>query len=184
MASDAFITEFRIASGSFEVSQRLTTGMRRGLTDYVHQRSDLSNVYYTPHAFFDRLKTSEPDIARVLVKLRDIPVDSVVLLHCNSYAQRYDYRSEETNMKAIVLSKEYDIGICTGRTFARHFCSDLMYADRFFSYRFGERKYWFTCYSSTLDDPQLISDTLARLFGTERGAAIFTELGQQIECSH
>ncbi len=144
----------------------------------IHQRTDLSAVYYAPQAVFKQLKSNWPGTASAFIHLRDVPADSVVLFHCSTYTQRYDYHAEEANMKAIVLSKDYDIGICTGRSFARHYCSDLMYADRFFSYRFGDRKYWFVCYSSSLDDPELISDKLKDLFGTERGQETFAKLSQ------
>ncbi|MDD1720875.1 MAG: hypothetical protein LUP95_02710 [Euryarchaeota archaeon] len=180
MAGYAFITKFRIASSTHETSQPFFTGIPRDVVEKIHQRADLSAVYYTPKTVFTQLKSSWPVVTSTFIQLRDIPADSVVLFHCSTYAQRYDYHAEEANMKAIVLSKDYDIGICTGRSFARHYCSDLMYADRLFSYRFGDRKYWFVCYSSTLDDLQLISDKLEDLFGTERGQEIFAKLSQMM----
>ncbi len=180
MAGDAFITEFRIASSVREISHSFFAEIPRDIVDNIHQNADLSAVYYTPQAMFAQLKASWPVIANTFIKLRDIPADSVALFHCSTYAQRYDYHTAEANMKAIVLSKGYDIGICTGRSFTRHYCSDLMYADRFFSYRFEDRKYWFICYSSSLDDPELIRDKLEDLFGSERGAEIFEKLSQMI----
>lgn len=176
MAGDAFITEFRIALNMRGISHPFFDEIPRDIVDNIHQRADLSAVYYTPQAIFAQLKASWPVVANTFIKLRDIPADSVALFHCSTYAQRYDYRAAEPNMKAVVLSKGYDIGFCTGRSFTRHYCSDLMYADRFFSYRFGDRKYWFVCYSSSLDDPELVSDKLEELFGAERGSEIFAQL--------
>jgi hypothetical protein len=48
--------------------------------------------------------------------------------------------------------------------------------DRFFSYRFGDRKYWFICYLSSLDDAELISDKFSELFGPRRGPEVFAWL--------
>ncbi|MGZ4903490.1 MAG: hypothetical protein ACXVIG_00995 [Halobacteriota archaeon] len=180
MAGDTFVTEFRVTSSTLEKSQLFPVEVPRDVVENIHQRADLSAVYYTPQAVFAKLKACWPIVASAFIQLRNIPADSVVLLHCSTYAQHYDYHAEEANMKAIVLSKGYDIGICTGRSFTRHYCSDLMYADRFFSYRFGDRKYWFVCYSSSLDDPELISDKLEHLFGAERGPAIFAKLSPMI----
>ncbi len=179
MAGD-FIVEFCLPSGVRERAHRFLAEMPRDILQSIHQRSDLSDVYYAPHAMFGKLNTNWPSTLERLIPLKEIPADSVVLLHCSTYTKRYDYLSQEVNLKAIVLSKGYDIGICTGRTFTRHYCSDLMYVDRFFSYRFGDRKYWFICYSSSLDDEQLINDKLEELFGAERGPTIYLELKQII----
>ncbi len=178
MNNDEFITEFSVAASTREQSQMTLAQIPRDIAESIYQRSDLSSVYYAPQVVFAKLKARKASLASALVELRNIPIDSVALFHCSTYAQRYDYRAEEANMKAIVLSKDYDIGICTGRSFTRHYCSDLMYMDRFFSYRFGDRKYWFICYSSSLDDPQLISNKLDDLFGAERGPEIFARLSQ------
>ncbi|MGZ4905378.1 MAG: hypothetical protein ACXV5T_01345 [Halobacteriota archaeon] len=182
MAGGSFITEFRVTRSVDEPARPSFAGISRDIAKNIHQRTDLSAVYYAPQAIFANVKTGWPNIASRFVRLRDIHADSVTLFHCSTYAQRYDYYPEEENMKAIVLSKDYDISICTGRTFTRHYCSDLMYADRFFSYRFGDRKYWYVCYSSTLDDPELIADKLEDLFGAEKGQEIFAGLGHQLWC--
>ncbi len=178
--SNGFITEFCITSDIGKPRQSFLTEIPRDVVQKIHQRVDLSAIYYTPQTVFADLQERCSSIAHNFVKLRDIPAESVILFHCSTYAQRYDYHAEELNMKAIILSKEYDIAICTGRTLSKHYCSDLMYVDRFFSYRFGDRKYWFTCYSRLNDGLQLIRDKLEDLFGSERGLQIFTQLSQQI----
>ena len=183
MTGGSFITEFRVTRNIDEPAHLFFAGISRDIAKNIHQHTDLSAVYYAPQAIFANVKAGWPDIASRFVQLRDIPADSVTLFHCSTYAQRYDYYAEEANMKAIVLSKDYDIGICTGRTFTRHYCSDLMYADRFFSYRFGDRKYWYVCYSSSLDDPELIADKLEDLFGAEKGQEIFVGLSHRFRCS-
>jgi hypothetical protein len=52
--------------------------------------------------------------------------------------------------------------------------------DRFFSYRFGDRKYWFICYLSSLDDAELISDKFSELFGARRGPEVFGWLDEAL----
>jgi hypothetical protein len=89
---------------------------------------------------------------------------------------------EELNIKSIILSKGYDIGVCTGRSFVKFFCSDLIYADRFFSYPFGDRKYWFICYLRSIDDPEVISDKFVELFGPSRGPNVFVWLRETLLC--
>ncbi len=178
MTNDASITEFSIPSIEPEQSCLFFAGVPHDIIEHVHQCSDLSAVYYAPEAAFVKLKTIWPATTRERLQTRTIPADSVILLHCSTYTQRYDYRSEEANMKAIMLSKGYDVGICTGRSLTKHYCSDLMYTDRYFSYRFGDRKYWFICYSSSLDKPELISDKLGDLFGPDRGPEIYVKLSQ------
>jgi hypothetical protein len=96
--------------------------------------------------------------------------------------KRFDYVKEELNIKSIILSKGYDIGVCTGRSFVKFFCSDLVYADRFFSYRFGDRKYWFICYLRSIDDTELISDKFIELFGPSRGPNVFAWLKETLLC--
>ncbi len=178
MTSDAFITEFCATLSASENTHPFFVELPRDIVEKIHQRTDLSAVYYAPGAVFAKLEATLPVVASTFSQVRRIPVDCVILFHCGTYVQRYDYLAEEANMKAILLSKGYDIGICTGRAFTRHYCSDLMYTDRFFSYRFGDRKYWFACYSSSTDTPELISDKLGDLFGSERGPEVFAKLGQ------
>ncbi len=176
MTNDASITEFNIPSIEPQQFCLFFVEIPHDIIEHVHQRSDLSAVYYTPETVFAKLKTLWPATAGDLLQARKIPADSATLLHCSTYTQRYDYRAEEVNMKAILLSKGYDIGICTGRSLTKHYCSDLMYSDRFFSYRFGDRKYWFICYSRSLDKSELISDKLGDLFGPDRGPEIYAKL--------
>lgn len=181
MTGDSFIIEFRVTRSMDEPARPFFAGISHDVAKNVHQCADLNDVYYAPLTIFAKLKAEWPKIANRLLALREIPADAVTLFHCSTYAQRFDYHEEEANMKAIVLSKGYDIGICTGRTFTRHHCSDLMYADRSFSYRFGDRKYWYVCYSSSLDDPELIATKLKDLFGAENGQEIFAGLSYRLQ---
>ena len=117
-----------------------------------------------------------------LSAIKTIPADSVAVLHCSTYVKRFDYVNEEPNIKSIILSKGYDIGVCTGRSFVKYFCSDIIYTDRFFSYRFGDRKYWFICYLRSIDNTELISDKFVELFGPSRGPKVFTWLEETLLC--
>jgi hypothetical protein len=174
------ITEFRISLRDRERLQPQLVGVQELLKDSIHQSADLSDIYYAPSDAYAELEAKWSAAEGTLSVVKTIPADAVAVLHCSTYVKRYDYAREESNIKSIVLSKGYDIGVCTGRSFVKYFCSDLIYADRFFSYRFGDRKYWFICYSSTLDDFELIKDKFFELFGPQRGPQIFSWLEQTL----
>ena len=172
--TEASITEFRITMRDRKLLQLV--GARELLRLSIHQSADLSDTYYASSDAYAELEATWSTSEGTLRAIRTIPADAVAVLHCSTYVERYDYAGEESNIKSIVLSKGYDIGICTGRTFVKYSCSDLIYADRFFSYRFGDRKYWFVCYLSALDDSELISDKFVELFGVSRGPEVFAWL--------
>jgi hypothetical protein len=172
------ITEFRISLRDRECLKPLFVGSLELLKDRVHQSADLSDIYYAPSDVYAELETMWAAAEGTLSVIKTIPMDSIVALHCSSYVKRFDYAKEEPNIKSIILSKGYDTGICTGRSFNKYFCSDLIYTDRFFSYRFGKRKYWFICYSSTRDAFDVIKDKFVELFGPQRGLHIFSWLEQ------
>ncbi|MGA3199450.1 MAG: hypothetical protein ABSD89_08600 [Halobacteriota archaeon] len=169
------IVEFRITLRDQERRQPKLS-VQELIKDRIHQSADLSDLYYAPSDAYAELKATWSASDGTLSMVKTIPADSVAVLHCSTYVKRFDHTREELNIKAIVLSKGYDIGVCTGRSFVKYACSDLMYADRFFSYRFGDRKYWFICYLSSLDDAELISDKFVELFGARRGAQVFAWL--------
>ena len=175
------IVEFRITPKESGQKQPILVAMQPDIKERIHRCADLSPVYYTPSDVYTELKANWLDAYGTLDYLKAIPNDSVAIFHCGSYANRFDYKKEELNMKAIVLSKGYNIAICTGRSFVRYYCSDLMYIDRFFSYRFGDRKYWFVCYSNSADDPELINDKFVELFGADQGSQVFAKLQQAFE---
>jgi hypothetical protein len=172
--TEASITEFRVTTRDRE---RLhLAGARELLKGRIHQSADLSETYYAPSDAYAELEASWSAAEGTLNVIKTIPADVVAVLHCSTYVKHHDYAREEPNIKSIILSKGYDIGVCTGRSFVKHYCSDLIYMDRFFSYRFGDRKYWFVCYLSTVDDAELISDKCAELFGARRGPEVFAWL--------
>jgi hypothetical protein len=150
------------------------------LRNSIHQSSDLSNVYYASSNVYAELEATWGAAEGTLITMRTIPVSDVAVLHCSTYVKRFNYFQEEPNIKSIVLSKGYDIGVCTGRSFVKYFCSDLIYADRFFNYRFGDRKYWFICYLSSVDDAELIYDRFVELFGPRRAPEVFTWLEEML----
>ena len=170
------ITEFCISLRDRERIQPQLVGVQELLKDRIHQSSDLSDIYYAPSDVYAELEATWSAVEGTLSVVKTIPADAVAVLHCSTYVKRYDYAREEPNIKSIILSKGYDIGVCTGRSFVKFYCSDLIYADRFFSYRFGDRRYWFICYLSVLDDTELISDKFAELFGARRGPKVFAWL--------
>jgi hypothetical protein len=170
------ITEFRMSLRDRERLQPQLVGVQERFKDRIHQSSDLSDIYYAPSDVYEEVEATWSAAEGTLSVVKTIPADAVAVLHCSTYVKRYDYAREEPNIKSIILSKGYDIGVCTGRSFVKFYCSDLIYIDRFFSYRFGDRKYWFGCYLSALDDAELISDKFAELFGARRGPEVFAWL--------
>lgn len=176
------ITEFRILFHDLERLQPKFVGVHELLKDSIHQSADLSDIYYAPSDVYAKLEATWPAAEGTLSTIKTIPTDSVAVLHCSTYVKRFDYVKEELNIKSIILSKGYDIGVCTGRSFVKFFCSDLVYADRFFSYRFGDRKYWFICYLRSIDDTELISDKFIELFGPSRGPNVFAWLKETLLC--
>jgi hypothetical protein len=176
------ITEFRVLFRDRERLQPKFVGVHELLEDSIHQSADLSDIYYASSDVYAELEATWPAAEGTLRAIKAIPADSVAVLHCSTYVKRFDYVKEELNIKSIILSKGYDIGICTGRSFVKFFCSDLIYADRFFSYRFDDRKYWFICYLRSIDDPELISDKFVELFGPSRGPNVFAWLEETLLC--
>ena len=176
------ITEFRILFHDLERLQPKFVGVHELLKNSIHQSADLSDIYYAPSDVYAELEATRLEAEGTLSTIKAIPADSVAVLHCSTYVKRFDYVKEELNIKSIILSKGYDIGVCTGRSFVKFFCSDLVYADRFFSYRFGDRKYWFICYLRSIDDTELISDKFIELFGPSRGPNVFAWLKETLLC--
>jgi hypothetical protein len=182
--TEASITEFRVTMRDRERLQ--LTGVRELLKESIHQSADLSDIYYAPSNAYAELEATWSAAEGTLSVTRTIPAHAVAVLHCSTYVKSFDYAREEPNIKSIILSKRYDVSVCTGRSFVKYYCSDLIYADRFFSYRFGDRKYWFVCYLRSVDDAELISDKFAELFGPRRGPEVFrwleeTLLRQRVE---
>jgi len=178
--TEAGITEFRITLRERERRQPQLPGIQQLIKNRIHQSADLSDVYYAPSAAYAELEATWLAAQGTLSVVKTIPADDVAVLHCSTYVKRFDYAREELNIKSIILSKGYDIAVCTGRSFVRYSCSDLIYMDRFFSYRFGDRKYWFICYLSSLDDAELISDKFSELFGARRGPEVFAWLEEAL----
>ena len=170
------IVEFRITLRDQERRQPKLSAIQEQIKHRIHRSADLSDLYYAPSDTYAELEATWSAFDGTLSMVKTIPAYSVAVLHCSTYVKRFNHTREELNIKSIVLSKGYDIGICTGRSFVKYACSDLMYADRFFSYRFGDRKYWFVCYLSSLDDAELISDRFVELFGARRGPQVFAWL--------
>ena len=178
----ANITEFRILFRDLERLKPKIFGIQELLKDRIHQSVDLSDIYYAPSDAYAALEATWSAAKGTLSAIKTIPSDSVAVLHCSTYVKHFDYVKEELNIKSIILSKGYDIGVCTGRSFVKYFCSDIIYADRFFSYRFGDRKYWFICYLRSVDNTELISDKLVELFGPSRGPKVFAWLEETLHC--
>jgi hypothetical protein len=176
--TEASIIEFRVKMSDRERLQ--LAGVQELLRDSIQQSADLSDTYYAPSDVYAELEATWSSAEGALSTMRRISTDAVALLHCSTYVKRFDYAREEPNIKSIILSKGYDIGVCTGRSFVKYSCSDLLYADRFFSYRFGDRKYWFICYLSSVDDSELINDRFAELFGPRRGPEVFAWLEETL----
>ena len=142
----------------------------------LYRSTDLRDVYYSPYRTFLELEKAWTDDLGNLILLENIPAENVVIYHCSSYVKNFNYKDEETCIKTIVLSKGYDLCLCTGRSSFRYDCSDFIYSDRYFDYALGERLYWFVCYSSLKDSPELIRDKLTELFGHELGENVLNEL--------
>ena len=142
----------------------------------LYWSTDLRDVYYSPYRTFLELEKAWTDDLGNLILLENIPAENVVIYHCSSYVKNFNYKDEEIYIKTIVLSKGYDLCLCTGRSSFRYNCSDFIYSDRYFDYAFGERLYWFVCYSSSKDSPELIRDKLIELFGHELGENVLNEL--------
>ena len=172
--TEASITEFRVTMRDREHLQ--LAGVEELLKESIQQSADLSDTYYAPSDVYAELEATWSAAEGTLSVVKTIPADAVAVLHCSTYVKRYEYAREEPNIKSIILSKGYDIGVCTGRSFVKYSCSDVLYADRFFSYRFGDRKYWFVCYLKSFDDAELIRDKFAELFGARRGPEVFSWL--------
>jgi hypothetical protein len=177
--TEASITEFRVTMRDRERLQ--LAGVQELLRDCIQQSADLSDTYYAPSDVYAELEATWSAAEGTLSVVKTIPADAIAVLHCSTYVKRYNYAREEPNIKSIILSKGYDIGVCTGRSFVKYNCSDLLYADRFFSYRFGDRKYWFVCYLSSVDGAELISDRFVELFGTRRGPKVFAWLDETLK---
>ena len=172
------ITEFRISMHDRECLKPLFFRVLEPFKNRIHQSADVSDIYYAPSDAYVELEAVCVAAEVKLSFVKTIPTDSIAVLHCSTYVKSYDYIQEEPNIKSIILSKGYDVGICTGRSFFKYYCSDLIYADRFFSYRFGKRKYWFICFLSAVDGFELIKDKLVELFGSQRGLEVFAWLEQ------
>ena len=135
------IAEFRITLRDHERCQPKLSAIHELIKDRIHQSADLSDLYYAPSDAYAELEATWSASDGTLSMVKTIPADSIAVLHCSyMYVKRFDHTKEELNIKSIVLSKGYDIGVCTGRSFVKYACSDFIYADRFFSYRFGDRK--------------------------------------------
>ena len=142
----------------------------------LYRSTDLRDVYYSPYRTFLELEKAWTDDLGNLILLENIPAENVVIYHCSSYVKNFNYKDEEIYIKTIALSKGYDLCLCTGRSSFRYDCSDFIYSDRYFDYALGERLYWFVCYSSLKDSPELIRDKLTELFGHELGENVLNEL--------
>jgi len=142
----------------------------------LYRSTDLRDVYYSPYRTFLELEKAWTDDLGNLILLENIPAENVVIYHCSSYVKNFNYKDEEIYIKTIALSKGYDLCLCTGRSSFRYDCSDFIYSDRYFDYALGERLYWFVCYSSSKDSPELIRDKLTELFGHELGENVLNEL--------
>jgi hypothetical protein len=153
------ITEFSILFHDLERLQPKFVGVHELLKDSIHQSADLSDIYYAPSDVYAELEATWPAAEGTLSTIKAVPADSVAVLHCSTYVKRFDYVKEELNIKSIILSKGYDIGVCTGRSFVKLFCSDLVY-----------------------DDTELISDKFIELFGPSRGPNVFAWLKETLLC--
>lgn len=178
--TEASIIEFRITLHDSKGLQPYLSRVHESLKDHIYQSADLTSIFYASSAVYSKLESKWRAEQGTLSVIKTIPAESVAVLHCSTYVNRFDYVKEEPNIKSIILSKGYDIGVCTGRSFVKYFCSDLVYADRFFSYRFGDRKYWFICYLSSVDDAELIRDRLVELFSPQRGLRVFAWLEEKL----
>jgi len=184
MAKDeAHIAQFRIELRDPERLQPTFSGLEKLLKESIHQSADLSDVYYAPSDAYTALEAAWSSAQGTLYLTERIPADTVAVLHCSTYVKRFDCAREELNIKSIILSKGYDVGVCTGRSFVKYACSDILYADRFFGYRFGDRRYWFVCYSRAVDDSELIRDKVVELFGPKRGPKVFEWLEEALRFS-
>ena len=171
------ITKFKIESDDQvkairEVFNHISSKARVEL----YRSTDIGDVYYSSHETFLDIKRAWMDNLGSLKLLENISAQKVVIYHCSSYVKHFDYKNEEIYIKTIALSKGYDLCLCTGRSSFRYTCSDFIYSDRYFDYAFGERLYWFVCYSSSKDSPELVRDKLIELFGYGLGESVLDEL--------
>ncbi|MGZ4913552.1 MAG: hypothetical protein ACXV3T_01320, partial [Halobacteriota archaeon] len=60
MAGGSFITEFRVTRSVDEPARPSFAGISRDIAKNIHQRTDLSAVYYAPQAIFANVKTGWP----------------------------------------------------------------------------------------------------------------------------
>jgi len=142
----------------------------------LYRSTDFVNIYFSPYETFLELEKAWTDDLGNLLLLENIPANNVVIYHCSSYIKNFNYKDEVIYIKTITLSKGYDLCLCTGRSSFRYNCSDFIYSDRYFDYALGDRLYWFICYSSLKDSPELIRDKLIELFGDDFGEKVLNEL--------
>lgn len=171
------ITKFEIESDDqINAIRALFNRISAEIRIELYRSTDLISVYYSPYRTFLELEKVWTDDLGNLLLLENIPAGNVVIYHCSSYVKNFNYKDEEIYIKTIALSKGYDLCLCTGRSSFRYNCSDFIYSDRYFDYAFGERLYWFICYSSSKDSPELVRDKLVELFGHEFGEKVLNEL--------
>lgn len=175
--TEEYIIKFEIASDDqIKAMRSLFNRISTEVRIELYRSTDLRDVYYSPYKTFLELEKAWTDDLGNLILLENIPAENVVIYHCSSYVKNFNYKDEEIYIKTIVLSKGYDLCLCTGRSSFRYNCSDFIYSDRYFDYAFGERLYWFVCYSSSKDSPELVRDKLIELFGHELGENVLNEL--------
>ena len=175
--TEEYITKFEIESDDqIKAIRALFNRISTETRIELYRSTDLRDVYYSPYRTFLELEKAWTDDLGNLILLENIPAENVVIYHCSSYVKNFNYKDEEIYIKTIALSKGYDLCLCTGRSSFRYNCSDFIYSDRYFDYAFGERLYWFVCYSSSKDSPELIRDKLTELFGHELGENVLNEL--------
>lgn len=172
-----FIMKFKIKTDDqIKAIRALFNRISREIRIELYQSTDQGDIYFSPYGIYLEFARVWTDDLGNLIPLEKITAKNVVIYHCNSYIKNFDYEKEEIYIKTIVLSKGYNLCICTGRSSFRYNCSDFIYSDRYFDYTFGDRVYWFVCYSSFQDSLELIRDKLIELFGHDFGDNILDEL--------
>jgi len=175
--TEEYIIKFEIETDDqIQAIRALFNRISKEIRVELYRSTDLRDVYYSPYRIFLELEKAWTDDLGNLILLENIPAENVVIYHCSSYVKNFNYKDEEIYIKTIALSKGYDLCLCTGRSSFRYNCSDFIYSDRYFDYAIGERLYWFVCYSSLKDNPELIRDKLIELFGHEFGEKVLSEL--------
>jgi hypothetical protein len=171
------ITKFKIKTDDqIKAIRALFNRISSEIRVELYQSTDQRDIYFSPYRIYLEFVRVWTDDLGNLIHLENVPAENVVIYHCNSYIKNFDYKSEEIYIKTIALSKGYDLCICTGRSSFRYNCSDFIYSDRYFDYAFGERLYWFICYSSLQDSLELVRDKLIELFGYDFGDNVLGEL--------